>query len=50
MKREEQSFFGSIKGSIILYAAISTILIIAETQNVMNSISSLQTITQQFQV
>lgn len=37
MKREKQSFGGSIKGSIILYAAISTILIIAVTA-VINSI------------
>lgn len=37
MKREKQSFWGSIKGSIILYAAASTILIIAVTA-VINSI------------
>lgn len=37
MKREKQSFGGSIKGSIILYVAISTILIIVVTA-VINSI------------
>ncbi|MDE5802614.1 MAG: hypothetical protein K2I22_06835 [Lachnospiraceae bacterium] len=37
MKREKQSFLGSIKGSIILYAAVSTILIIVVTA-VINSI------------
>lgn len=37
MKREKQSFWGSIKGSIILYTALSTILIIAVTA-VINSI------------
>ncbi|MDE6063423.1 MAG: hypothetical protein K2G20_02400, partial [Lachnospiraceae bacterium] len=37
MKREKQSFGGSIKGNIILYVAISTILIIVVTA-VINSI------------
>ncbi|MBD5536296.1 MAG: hypothetical protein HDQ99_11680 [Lachnospiraceae bacterium] len=37
MKREKQTFGGSIKGSIILYVAISTILIIVVTA-VINSI------------
>lgn len=37
VKSEKQSFWGSIKGSIILYVALSTILIIAVT-GVINSI------------